>query len=121
VLVGHDVVVARKAKNRDAALVLADFLASPHIEAQLVNRTGVASPLTATFEDQSITTPGIEVVRRALEQAKPRPVTPAWAGISEAIYENVHAALTGDITARQALRAADRDIDRALAGTVTDR
>ena len=27
----------------------------------------------------------------------------------------VHDALTGDVTARQALRAADRDIDRALA------
>jgi multiple sugar transport system substrate-binding protein len=115
VLVGHDVVVAKAAKNRDAALVFADFLTSPDIEAQLVTRTGVASPLVATYEDPSITTPGIEVVRRSLEQAKPRPVTPAWADISAAIYENVHAALTGDVTARQALRAADRDIDRALA------
>jgi multiple sugar transport system substrate-binding protein len=114
VLVGHDVVVAKKAKNRDAALVLADFLTSPDIEAQLVTRTGAASPLTATYEDPSISTPGIEVVRRALEQAKPRPVTPAWADISAAIYDNVHSALTGKRTARQALRAADSDIDRAL-------
>jgi multiple sugar transport system substrate-binding protein len=115
VLVGHDVVVAKKAKNRDAALVLVDFLTSPDIVAQLVTRTGVASPLVATYEDPSISTPGVEVVRRALKQARPRPVTPAWAGISAAIYENVHRALTGDVTARQALQAADRDIDRALA------
>jgi trehalose/maltose transport system substrate-binding protein len=114
VLVGHDIIVAKKAKNRDAALVFADFLTSPEIEAQLVSGTGAASPLVATYEDPSIATPGIEVVRRALEQARPRPVTPAWAGVSAAIYENVHRALTGDVTARQALQAADRDIDRAL-------
>ena len=76
VLVGHDVVVAKSAKNRDAALVLADFLTSPDIEAQMVTRTGVASPLEATYDDPSLTTPGIEVVKRSLEQAKPRPVTP---------------------------------------------
>jgi multiple sugar transport system substrate-binding protein len=115
VLVGHDVIVAKRAKNRDAALVFADFLTSPDIEAQLVSRTGVASPLVATYEDPSLSTPGVELVRRALEQAKPRPVTPAWTDVSAAIYENVHRALTGDITARQALQAADRDIDRALA------
>ena len=115
VLVGHDVVIAKAAKNRGAALVFADFLTSPDIEAQMVTRTGVASPLEATYEDPSITTPGIEVVRRALDQAKPRPVTPAWPGVSKAIYENVHAALAGEMTARQALQAADRDIDRALA------
>ena len=80
VLVGHDVVVAKKAKNRDAALAFADFLTSPDIEAQLVSATGAASPLVATYEDPSISTPGIEVVRRALEQARPRPVTPALGG-----------------------------------------
>jgi multiple sugar transport system substrate-binding protein len=95
--------------------VFADFLTSPDIEAQLVTSTGAASPLVATYEDPSIATPGVEVVRRALEQARPRPVTPAWPGISAAIYENVHRALIGDVTARQALQAADRDIDRALA------
>lgn len=121
VLVGHDVVVSKSAKDRDAALVLADFLTSPDIEAQMVTRTGVASPLEETYDDPSLTTPGIEVVKRSLEQAKPRPVTPAWARVSKAIYENVHAALTGDVTARQALQAADRDIDRALAGTATRR
>jgi multiple sugar transport system substrate-binding protein len=121
VLVGHDVVVAKRSKNRDAALVFADFLTSPGIEAQMVSRTGAASPLAATYEDPSNTTPGIEVVRRALEQARPRPVTPAWSGISAAIYENVQRALTGNVTARRALQAADRDIDRALAGTATHR
>lgn len=116
VLVGHDVVVAKSSKNREAALVFADSLTSADAEAQLVRSTGVASPLEATYEDPSITTPGIEVVRRSLGQARPRPVTPAWPEISAAIYENVHSALTGGRTARQALKAADRRIDRALAG-----
>jgi multiple sugar transport system substrate-binding protein len=116
VLVGHDVVVAKSSKNREAALVFADFLTSADAEAALVRSTGVASPLEATYEDPSIAVPGIEVVRRSLGQARPRPVTPAWPEISAAIYENVHSALTGGRTARQALKAADRQIDRALAG-----
>jgi multiple sugar transport system substrate-binding protein len=116
VLAGHDVVVAKSSKNRDAALVFADFLTSADAEAQLVRSTGVASPLEATYEDPSITTPGMELVRRSLGQARPRPVTPDWAEVSAAIYENLHSALTGRRTARQALKAADRQIDRALAG-----
>jgi trehalose/maltose transport system substrate-binding protein len=114
VLAGHDVVVAASSKNRDAALVFADSLTSADAEAQLVSATGVASPLEATYEDPSIAAPGLEIVRRSLAQARPRPVTPAWPHISAAIYENVHSALTGGRTARQALKAADRQIDRAL-------
>jgi multiple sugar transport system substrate-binding protein len=51
----------------------------------------------------------------AARSSSPRRVTPAWPGISEAIYRNVNAALSGRVGARAALQAADRDIDRALA------
>ena len=115
-----DVMLVDSAWVGEAAATGVALDLTPYIQAR--RREFIGPTLDAVaYDDPSLTTPGIEVVKRSLEQAKPRPVTPAWARVSKAIYENVHAALTGDVTARQALQAADRDIDRALAGTATRR
>jgi multiple sugar transport system substrate-binding protein len=58
--------------------------------------------------------PGGLELQKTIEQARPRPVTPAYAFVSEAIYRNVHAALRGRVSPKQALRRADREIERAL-------
>jgi hypothetical protein len=88
---------------------------APEIPKSWVPEYGASSPLVATYEDPTITEVGTDVLKCALEQARPRPVTPAYPLVSKAIFENVHDALTGRASARDALQAADRDIDRALA------
>ena len=46
--------------------------------------------------------------------AKSRPVSPVYPQISQAIYENVSAALEGSVTPAQALEDAQADIEEAL-------
>jgi multiple sugar transport system substrate-binding protein len=58
--------------------------------------------------------PFAEQLRDAVGQAKSRPVSPVYPQISQAIYENVSAALEGSVTPAQALEDAQADIDKAL-------
>ena len=44
-----------------------------------------------------------------------RPVSPVYPQISQAIYKNVNAALTGSQSAADAMKQAQADIDKALA------
>ena len=55
-------------------------------------------------------------LERALETGRPHPITPHWPEMAEAIADRVHAALTGRMTPRDALAAADRDVAALLAG-----
>jgi multiple sugar transport system substrate-binding protein len=54
-------------------------------------------------------------LKQAIEQAQPRPVSPAYPRISQAIYENVNQALSGEISPEEAVKRADEQIDEALA------
>ena len=50
----------------------------------------------------------------AVAQAKARPVSPVYPQISQAIYENVNAALAGQATPEEALKKAQSDMQAAL-------
>ena len=50
----------------------------------------------------------------ALEQAKPRPVSPVYPQISQAIYKNVNQALVGQMSPEDAMKNAQSDIEKAL-------
>jgi multiple sugar transport system substrate-binding protein len=50
-----------------------------------------------------------------VSQAKARPVSPVYPQISQAIYKNVNAALSGQTTPQEALKKADSQINSALA------
>jgi multiple sugar transport system substrate-binding protein len=108
--------VAAKTRHKDAALALVDFLTGEEeVEHALVGFSVVAA-LKAAYDADGIggALPPHAAVKRALEVARPRPVTPYWPQISEAIFTNVNAALEGRLSPRAALRAADRRIDRIL-------
>jgi multiple sugar transport system substrate-binding protein len=54
-------------------------------------------------------------LKRAIEQARPRSVSPVYTQISHAIYENVNKALSGELSPEHALAQGHEEIDRALA------
>jgi multiple sugar transport system substrate-binding protein len=51
---------------------------------------------------------------KAVEQAKPRPVSPVYPQISEAIYNNVFAVLQGDMAPDEAATKMNDEIQQAL-------
>ena len=54
-------------------------------------------------------------MRKAIEQARARPVSPVYPQISQAIYNNVNDALAGRQSAADAMKKAQDAIDKALA------
>ena len=76
-----------------------------------------APVLDASYEDPAVkkALPFAAELKQAVEQAKTRPVSPVYSQISQAIYKNVNAALSGPTEPEAALEKAQADMDKALA------
>jgi multiple sugar transport system substrate-binding protein len=116
ILGGHNSVISAYAKNPGAALKLIDFLTSK--ERLTVNATkySKAPTIASVYDDPAVkkAIPFAADMKAAVEQAKSRPVSPVYPQISEAIFKNVNAALSGSMSPQDALKKADSDITRAL-------
>jgi multiple sugar transport system substrate-binding protein len=119
VLGGADLVIDSRSRNPGGALALIDFLIGPRQQERGLTRYAEPAVLTATYENPALraSVPFAEELFRAIRQGRPRPVTPAYDAISDAISSNVHAALSdpGGVSPKQALERMRADIDKALA------
>ncbi|HET8952675.1 MAG TPA: ABC transporter substrate-binding protein [Solirubrobacteraceae bacterium] len=116
ILGGGNNVISVYSKNPGGALAVVDFLASQDWQTQLTADFSQASPLKATYDQPEVkkAIPFSDDLRQALEQAKPRPVSPVYPQISQAIYKNVNQALVGQMSPEDAMKQAQSDIENAL-------
>ena len=72
--------------------------------------------IASVYDDPAVkkALPFSDELKQAVLQAKVRPVSPVYPQISEAIYKNVNAALSGQTSPQDALKQADDQISRAL-------
>jgi multiple sugar transport system substrate-binding protein len=117
VLGGHNLVISAYSKNPKGAVKLIDYLTSPDVEKTYAAEYSIAPVLNATYDDPDVqkALPFAEELRQAVTQAKTRPVSPVYPQISQAIYKNVNQALAGQVSPEDALKAADDQINNALA------
>jgi multiple sugar transport system substrate-binding protein len=75
-----------------------------------------ASPLASVYEDPEVkkAQPFSPELKKGVEQAKSRPVSPVYPQISQAIYKNVNQALSGAMSPEEALKKAQSDMEQAL-------
>jgi multiple sugar transport system substrate-binding protein len=117
ILGGHNLVISRFSKSPGAALRFIDFATGPEIERMAAAKYSEAPVLVATYDDPAVKNarPFTATLKRAVLQAKSRPVSPVYPQVSQAIYKNVNAALSRQVTPQDALQRADDQINRALA------
>src|SRR4051812_10737279 len=117
-LAGFNLVSVAGSENPDGVLALIDFLPSEGPVRRAALRYSQAPALAGTYRDPFFidAIPYAQALEQAVRQSRPRPVTPAYAAVSLAIQRHVSAALEGREATGAALRAADREIDRALSG-----
>ena len=117
ILGGHNLVISAFSKNPGGSLKLIDFLTSEEVETQDAAEFSLAPTLTVTYDDPAVTKalPFAAELKQAVEQAKSRPVSPVYTQISQAIYKNVNAALSGQMEPQEAIETANGEIDQALA------
>jgi multiple sugar transport system substrate-binding protein len=116
ILGGHNLVISAFSENPGGALKLTDFLTSPEIQVQDAAEFSLAPVLAETYEDASVqeALPFAAELKQAVEQARSRPVSPVYPQISQAIYKNVNAALSGQTSPEEALKQAQSDMEQAL-------
>jgi multiple sugar transport system substrate-binding protein len=119
VLGGADLVIDSESDNPGGALALIDFLIAPRQQERGLTAYSEPAVLTATYEDPRVqaSVPFADALFQAIRQGRPRPVSPAYDAISDAISNNVHAALRSppDVSPKAALERMQVDIDKALA------
>jgi multiple sugar transport system substrate-binding protein len=116
ILGGHNMVISAFSKNPGGALKLIDFFTGAETMKVNAIKFSKAPVLTATYDDSEVqdALPFALELRDAVEQAKSRPVSPVYSQISQAIYENVNAALSGQMEPQEALEKADGEVNEAL-------
>jgi multiple sugar transport system substrate-binding protein len=117
ILGGHNFVISAYTKNPGAALKLTDFFISPAVQKTEFTDYSLAPTLASVYDDPAVQKkyPFAQELKQSVQQAHARPVSPVYPQISEAIYNNVNAALSGKASPQQALKTANDQITKALA------
>lgn len=114
---GWQLGVNRFSRRPEAAKALVAFLTSEASQKALALGLGYNPPRRALFDDPDLLAaqPALAKLRDVFETARPRPVTPYYAMISQILQPELSAALVGIKTPEAALAAAARQTEHLLA------
>jgi multiple sugar transport system substrate-binding protein len=117
ILGGHNIVISAYSKNPGGALALTDYLTSPDSIKRDATDFSLAPVLGSVYDDPDVqkALPFASELKQAIAQAKSRPVSPVYTQISQAIYKNVNAALSGQTSPEEALKTGQSEMEKALA------
>ena len=116
VIGGYNLAINAFSKNAGTALAFAQFVTRPAQQEFMASKTSLPPTLSAAYDapDVKKALPFASELRKAVAQASPRPISPVYPQISEAIYNNVYSALWSGASADSALKKANDQINRAL-------
>ena len=117
ILGGNGPILSAYSKNPEGALLFIDHLTSAETLKENMAVYSLPSVLEATYDEPAVqkAVPYAAELKKAIAQAQPRPVSPVYTQISQAIYENVNKALAGSTSPEDALKQGNEQIDKALA------
>ena len=116
ILGGYNLAISAYSKNPEGSLAFADFATDPRQQALMATEASLPPTVTETYDDPAVkkAMPFAEELRTAIDQAQPRPVSPVYPQISEAIYNNVYARSPGDMSPDEAASKMNEEIEKAL-------
>lgn len=116
VLGGYNLGISAFSQNAEGSLAFIEFTTTPEQQQIMVTEASLPSVLTDVYDDQEVqdALPFATELRDAVDQAAPRPVSPVYPQISEAIYTNAYAALQGNKSPDQAAQDMNQGIQEAL-------
>jgi multiple sugar transport system substrate-binding protein len=116
VLGGYNLGISAFSKNPSGALAFAEFATKPDQQKIMASEASLPPTTSATYDDPAVkkAMPFAAELKTAIEQAKPRPVSPVYPQISEAVYNNVYDVLQGKASPDDAAKKMNDEIDKAL-------
>lgn len=116
---GHSAAISVYSKNKATALDFVKFLVEEEQQKFFATQGSLAPVIGSLYEDKELVAklPYLPVLKTSIENAVPRPVTPFYPAVTQAIQENSYAALKGEKSASQALADMQKSIESAGAGS----
>jgi multiple sugar transport system substrate-binding protein len=116
ILGGHNFVISVYSDNPGAALAWTDYMTQEEQQVTEFVDFSLAPTIASVYDKPEVQKKYAFApqLADAVAQAKARPVSPVYPQISQAIYENVNAALAGQMTPEEALKKAQSDMQAAL-------
>jgi multiple sugar transport system substrate-binding protein len=116
VLGGYNLAISAYSENPEGSLAFIEYAVRPDQQEIQATEASLPAVVSKVYDMPSVkkALPFATDLRDAVEQAQPRPVSPVYPQISEAIYTNVYAALQGEKSPDQAAQDMNADIQDAL-------
>ena len=116
VLGGYNLGISAYSKNPEGSLAFIEFATEPDQQKIMATEASLPPTVSETYDDPAVkkAMPFADQLRTAIEQAQPRPVSPVYPQISEAIYNNVYSVLSSGTSPKTALKNMQSQIDKAL-------
>jgi len=116
VLGGYNLAISAYSKNPEGSLAFIEFATEAEQQKLMATEASLPPTVSDVYDDPAVkkAMPFAEQLRTAIDQAQPRPVSPVYPQISEAIYNNVFAALQGDMSPDEASSKMNEEIQKAL-------
>jgi multiple sugar transport system substrate-binding protein len=115
---GHSVGISTYSKYKATDLDFLKFLESKQIQTNDLTEGTLAPVLSDLYNQPDLVQkfPYLPTLLKSIETAVPRPVTPFYPGVTEAIETNAYAALQGQVPVETALKNMQAAISSATAG-----
>ncbi|AUZ33438.1 ABC transporter substrate-binding protein [Arthrobacter sp. PGP41] len=116
---GHSAAISVYSDHKATSLDFVKFLIEEEQQKFFATQGSLAPVFSALYEDQELVAklPYLPVLKTSIENAVPRPVTPFYPAVTQAIQENAYAALKGEKPAKDALSDMQKSIESAGAGS----
>ncbi|MBA2445042.1 MAG: ABC transporter substrate-binding protein [Nocardioidaceae bacterium] len=115
---GHSAAISVYSENKATALDFLKFLTSEEQQRVFLEEGSLAPVITSLYDDPELAKKFgyLPVLKTSIENAVPRPVTPYYPAVTEAIQQNAYQAIKGDKSVDQAITDMQAAIDQAAAG-----
>lgn len=115
VLGGWNMAISAYSENPEAAVALINFATSPEWQKRVAADYSQAPVNEAAYDDPEVLAamPFAQELRESVEGAKPRPKSPVYPQISQAIYENVYSVISGETDSETAVQRMVEGIEAA--------
>jgi multiple sugar transport system substrate-binding protein len=116
VLGGYNLGISTYSKNPGGALSFINYATGPAAQKKFFIKSSLPAVLTGVYTDPAVvkSQPFAPQLLKAVQNGVPRPVSPVYPQISEAIQKNVYSALSNGTSPSSALSTAQNQINAAL-------
>ncbi|GAA4166871.1 ABC transporter substrate-binding protein [Gryllotalpicola daejeonensis] len=116
---GHNIAVSAYSKHKGTAVDFIKFMETEEIQRQAVTKASNAPALASLYDDPELNKqlPYLSTLKKSLDTAVPRPVSPFYPAITKAIEDDSFAAIKGTTSVDDALSDMQKAIKTAGAGS----